>query len=137
MNTVLCLFPFLLSFLLKPCPALHSVTSTFCVSSLLRIPSFLFVVKAQHSTLPGNIFYLIFFTSIPSILFTQFTSSNPLHLCFLGGVIMTGYDCPVVEGIFDYAAAVGGATITAAQCLLDQKSDVAINWAGGWHHAKK
>ncbi|XP_016096414.1 histone deacetylase 8-like [Sinocyclocheilus grahami] len=48
-----------------------------------------------------------------------------------------GYDCPVVEGIFDYAAAVGGATLTAAQNLLDGKSDVAINWAGGWHHAKK
>ncbi|KAM9827163.1 histone deacetylase 8 [Neosynchiropus ocellatus] len=48
-----------------------------------------------------------------------------------------GYDCPVVEGIFDYAAAVGGATLTAAQCLLDQKCEVAINWAGGWHHAKK
>lgn len=48
-----------------------------------------------------------------------------------------GYDCPVVEGIYDYAAAVGGATLTAAQCLLDQKCDVAINWAGGWHHAKK
>ncbi|XP_026864543.1 histone deacetylase 8 isoform X2 [Electrophorus electricus] len=48
-----------------------------------------------------------------------------------------GYDCPVVEGIFDYAAAVGGATLTAAQCLLDGKCEVAINWAGGWHHAKK
>lgn len=51
--------------------------------------------------------------------------------------LFAGYDCPVVEGIFDYAAAVGGATLTAAQCLWDQKSDVAINWAGGWHHAKK
>ncbi|KAM9501445.1 histone deacetylase 8 isoform 2-T2 [Clarias gariepinus] len=48
-----------------------------------------------------------------------------------------GYDCPVVEGIFDYAAAVGGATLTGAQCLLDGKCEVAINWAGGWHHAKK
>lgn len=48
-----------------------------------------------------------------------------------------GYDCPVVEGIFEYAAAVGGATLTAAQCLLDGKCKVAINWAGGWHHAKK
>lgn len=48
-----------------------------------------------------------------------------------------GYDCPVVEGIYDYAAAVGGATLTGAQCLIDQKCDVAVNWAGGWHHAKK
>uniref|UniRef100_A0A8D0FTR5 histone deacetylase n=1 Tax=Strix occidentalis caurina TaxID=311401 RepID=A0A8D0FTR5_STROC len=47
-----------------------------------------------------------------------------------------GYDCPATEGIFEYAAAVGGATITAAQCLLDGKCKVAINWPGGWHHAK-
>lgn len=48
-----------------------------------------------------------------------------------------GYDCPATEGIFDYAAAVGGATITGAQCLMDGKCRVAINWPGGWHHAKK
>ncbi|XP_075396072.1 histone deacetylase 8-like isoform X6 [Tenrec ecaudatus] len=47
-----------------------------------------------------------------------------------------GYDCPATEGIFDCAAAVGGATITAAQCLIDGKSKIAINWSGGWHHAK-
>ena len=33
----------------------------------------------------------------------------------------------MVEGIFDYAASVGGATLTAAQNLLDGKCDVAIN----------
>ncbi|XP_077682161.1 histone deacetylase 8 isoform X3 [Eretmochelys imbricata] len=48
-----------------------------------------------------------------------------------------GYDCPTTEGIFDYAAAVGGASITAAQYLMDGKCKVAINWPGGWHHAKK
>ncbi|KAJ6653530.1 hypothetical protein lerEdw1_009110 [Lerista edwardsae] len=48
-----------------------------------------------------------------------------------------GYDCPATEGIFDYAAAVAGATITAAQCLVEGKCKVAINWPGGWHHAKK
>ncbi|XP_071022376.1 histone deacetylase 8-like [Oncorhynchus clarkii lewisi] len=48
-----------------------------------------------------------------------------------------GYDCPVVEGIYDYAAAVGGATLTAPQCLLDKRGEVAIDWSGGWHHAEK
>ncbi|XP_067853011.1 histone deacetylase 8 isoform X3 [Heptranchias perlo] len=48
-----------------------------------------------------------------------------------------GYDCPATEGVFDYAAAVAGATLTAAQCLIDKKYQVAINWPGGWHHAKK
>lgn len=61
--------------------------------------------------------------------------------CFVTSAVNTsflpGYDCPVVEGIYDYAAAVGGATLTAAQCLVDQKCDISINWAGGWHHAKK
>ncbi|ERE65819.1 histone deacetylase 8-like protein, partial [Cricetulus griseus] len=47
------------------------------------------------------------------------------------------YDCPATEGIFDYAAAIAGATITAAQCLIDGKCKIAINWSGGWHHAKK
>lgn len=59
------------------------------------------------------------------------------HSYFFFILVSAGYDCPVVEGIFDYAAAVGGATLTAAQSLLDQKCDVAINWSGGWHHAKK
>ncbi|KAM3827796.1 histone deacetylase 8 isoform 3-T3 [Vipera latastei] len=48
-----------------------------------------------------------------------------------------GYDCPASKGVFEYAAAVGGATLTAARCLAEKKCRVAINWAGGWHHAKK
>uniref|UniRef100_A0A8C6XY96 Histone deacetylase 8 n=1 Tax=Naja naja TaxID=35670 RepID=A0A8C6XY96_NAJNA len=48
-----------------------------------------------------------------------------------------GYDCPASKGVFEYAAAVGGGTLTAARCLVEQKGQVAINWAGGWHHAKK
>lgn len=48
-----------------------------------------------------------------------------------------GYDCPASQGVFEYAAAVGGATLTAARCLAEKKCRVAINWAGGWHHAKK
>ncbi|XP_073456710.1 histone deacetylase 8 [Aquarana catesbeiana] len=48
-----------------------------------------------------------------------------------------GYDCPITEGIYDYAAAVGGATLTAVEQLLEGKARIAINWPGGWHHAKK
>ncbi|XP_053554978.1 histone deacetylase 8 isoform X1 [Bombina bombina] len=48
-----------------------------------------------------------------------------------------GYDCPITEGIYDYAAAVGGATLTAAEELMEGKARIAINWPGGWHHAKK
>lgn len=37
------------------------------------------------------------------------------------------YDCPATERIFDYVAAVGGATVTTAQCLIDRMCKVAIN----------
>lgn len=81
----------------------------------------------------------------PSLSFLSLSSLHiiPLSVCVINpppplvALFCSGYDCPVVEGIFDYAAAVGGATLTAAQNLLDGKCDVAINWAGGWHHAKK
>ncbi|XP_072285632.1 histone deacetylase 8 isoform X2 [Pyxicephalus adspersus] len=48
-----------------------------------------------------------------------------------------GYDCPINEGIYDYAAALGGATLTAVEQLMEGKARIAINWPGGWHHAKK
>lgn len=82
----------------------------------------------------GNVFVIIL---------TATKTVQPPDLVFVCDSVVivslhpVGYDCPVVEGIFEYAAAVGGATLTAAQCLLDGKCEVAINWAGGWHHAKK
>ena len=30
-----------------------------------------------------------------------------------------------------------GASLTAAQSLISGDADVAINWPGGWHHAKR
>lgn len=40
-------------------------------------------------------------------------------------------------GVYAYAAYVAGASIKAAQCLVMGVSDIAINWPGGWHHAKR
>ncbi|QQP58296.1 Histone deacetylase, partial [Caligus rogercresseyi] len=39
-----------------------------------------------------------------------------------------GEDCPVFDGLYDVASAVK---------LNKQAADIAINWAGGLHHAKK
>ncbi|XP_060065441.1 histone deacetylase 8-like [Ylistrum balloti] len=47
------------------------------------------------------------------------------------------YDCPVHKGVFDYALSVGGATVSAAEELVQGRCDIAINWCGGWHHAQK
>ncbi len=44
-------------------------------------------------------------------------------------------DCPVFKGMYEYAVLAVGATITAAQLILDGKVNVAFNPSGGFHHA--
>jgi len=48
-----------------------------------------------------------------------------------------GSDCPVFEGLFNYCSMYAGASIDAARKLCNDESDIAINWSGGLHHAKK
>jgi histone deacetylase HOS2 len=46
-------------------------------------------------------------------------------------------DCPVFDGLWDYVSIYSGASIHAANALRNNTSDIAINWSGGLHHAKK
>lgn len=46
-------------------------------------------------------------------------------------------DCPVFPGLYDYCRLTAGGTMYAAQKINSGKYDVAINWAGGLHHAKR
>lgn len=74
--------------------------------------------------------------------------------CAAIAVDNVGDDCPVFDGLFDYCAISAGgsmgtcssaayrlailthATEGAARLSRD-KCDIAVNWAGGLHHAKK
>jgi len=44
-------------------------------------------------------------------------------------------DCPVFEGLYDYAVLVTGGTLVAAELILSGSADVAFNPSGGFHHA--
>ncbi|KAI8529066.1 hypothetical protein RHMOL_Rhmol12G0196700 [Rhododendron molle] len=48
-----------------------------------------------------------------------------------------GEDCPVFDGLFSFCQASTGGSIGAAVKLNRQDADIALNWAGGLHHAKK
>ncbi|KAK9511524.1 hypothetical protein O3M35_000163 [Rhynocoris fuscipes] len=48
-----------------------------------------------------------------------------------------GYDCPPLDGLFDYCRWIAGGTLSAVRALLRAEVDVAINWTGGWHHAHR
>lgn len=48
-----------------------------------------------------------------------------------------GDDCPVFDGLFEFCSISAGGSMEGAARLNRGKADVAINWAGGLHHAKK
>ncbi|KAG4932643.1 hypothetical protein JHK87_046645 [Glycine soja] len=48
-----------------------------------------------------------------------------------------GEDCPVFDGLFPFCQASAGGSLGAAVKLNRADADIAINWAGGLHHAKK
>lgn len=48
-----------------------------------------------------------------------------------------GEDCPVFDGLYDFCQLSSGGSIAGAVKINKQQTDIAINWAGGLHHAKK
>lgn len=53
------------------------------------------------------------------------------------GKYNVGDDCPVFDGLFEFCGISGGGSMEGAARLNRSKCDIAINWAGGLHHAKK
>ena len=49
----------------------------------------------------------------------------------------TGDDCPIFDGLWEYCSLYTGASLDAARKLTNHQSDIAVNWSGGLHHAKK
>lgn len=46
-------------------------------------------------------------------------------------------DCPIFDGLFEFCSLSAGGSIAAAQKLNHGDAQIAINWGGGLHHAKK
>ncbi|KAJ9124156.1 hypothetical protein QFC22_000953 [Naganishia vaughanmartiniae] len=48
-----------------------------------------------------------------------------------------GDDSPIFDGLFEYCSISAGGSMEGAARLSRDKCDIAVNWAGGLHHAKK
>jgi histone deacetylase HOS2 len=46
-------------------------------------------------------------------------------------------DCPIFDNMWDFCQQYAGASLAAARKLGNDAADIAINWSGGLHHAKK
>ncbi|KAI0823012.1 histone deacetylase [Trametes gibbosa] len=73
--------------------------------------------------------YVDFLSKITPVNMNSFIKEQ--HKCNVGD------DCPVFDGLFDYCAISAGGSMEGAARLSRDKCDIAVNWAGGLHHAKK
>lgn len=48
-----------------------------------------------------------------------------------------GGDSPIFDGLFEFCGISAGGSMEGAARLNRGKCDIAVNWAGGLHHAKK
>lgn len=46
-------------------------------------------------------------------------------------------DCPIFCGMYEFVRQYAGGSLAGARSLVQGQSDIAINWSGGLHHAKK
>ncbi|KAJ7581175.1 histone deacetylase RPD3, partial [Mycena floridula] len=65
------------------------------------------------------------------------TPETAERLTYHGTRFLVGEDNPAFEGVFEFCSISAGGSIDCAQRMNSQDCDIAINWAGGLHHAKK
>jgi histone deacetylase 1/2 len=51
--------------------------------------------------------------------------------------VLIGEDCPAFDGLFEFCSISAGGSTSAAKRINSGHTDIAVNWAGGLHHAKK
>ncbi|XP_063687934.1 histone deacetylase 3-like [Bolinopsis microptera] len=78
------------------------------------------------------------FHSVDYVDFLQRISPHNIQgFSFLCNKFNVGDDCPAFSGLFDFCSIYTGGTLESAVQLNNNVCDVAINWSGGLHHAKK
>ncbi|KAJ7135320.1 histone deacetylase RPD3 [Mycena filopes] len=68
---------------------------------------------------------------------SRVTPETAAKLSFNGTRFLVGDDNPPFEGVFEFSSISAGGSIAASQRINLGAADIAINWAGGLHHAKK
>ncbi|GAA6062171.1 hypothetical protein JCM10212_005126 [Sporobolomyces blumeae] len=68
---------------------------------------------------------------------SRVTPDNVRHFNSVLSRFNIGDDCPIFSDMYDYCAQYAGASLLAARKINQGSTDIAINWTGGLHHAKK
>merc|ERR1719348_1507812 len=73
--------------------------------------------------------YISFLQSVTPHTMTKFTKADSHY--------SVGTDCPLFPGLWDFCCRYTGASLAATARINSGDCQVAINWSGGLHHAKK
>merc|ERR1719336_553762 len=73
--------------------------------------------------------YISFLQSVTPHTMTKFTKADSHY--------SVGTDCPLFPGLWDFCCRYTGASLAAAARINSGDCQVAINWSGGLHHAKR
>ncbi|BGP45744.1 histone deacetylase [Rhodotorula kratochvilovae] len=65
------------------------------------------------------------------------TPDNVRHFTSVLSRFNIGDDCPIFADMYSYCRQYAGASLLAARKLIAGTTDIAVNWTGGLHHAKK
>lgn len=65
------------------------------------------------------------------------TPDNVRHFTSVLSRFNIGDDCPIFADMYAYCRQYAGASLMAARKLVSGSTDIAVNWTGGLHHAKK
>jgi len=65
----------------------------------------------------------------------EFSASDEPRADFLFG--LGDAECPVFQGLYDYAALGAGATLEACRLIVEEGFQAVLSLAGGWHHAHR
>ena len=60
-----------------------------------------------------------------------------MRTCYRATLFGFGDDCPAFDGLYQYCTLYTGASLDAARKLTSNQAQIAVNWSGGLHHAKK
>jgi histone deacetylase 1/2 len=110
-------------------------------NELLSAYNLLDSMKVVGITDHYNIVNDIDFTKFHSDEYIDFLSRvNPENMKSLSEQLLyfnLGEDCPVFDGMYDFCKQYTAGSIIGAHYLNNGLSDIAVNWSGGLHHAKK
>ncbi|KAJ6497087.1 hypothetical protein C8R47DRAFT_331815 [Mycena vitilis] len=68
---------------------------------------------------------------------SKVTPANQSEMRQMIDTFNCGEDCPIFADLYDFCRMYAGASLAGARKLCAGTTDIAINWSGGLHHAKR